>query len=114
MSITLNQEAVTNLQNKYSYLTNYGSSDPEEPIDPLAYVDSNGDHLIHIAAQLGDVETLSLLLDAGININQTGDMGNTALHCAYSSEQLEAVELLLKRGASTTILNKFEKIAQNQ
>jgi ankyrin repeat protein len=110
MSIKLNQEAVAELQKKYDYLINYESDDPSDPIDPLTYVDSNGDNLLHIAAQLGDVRTIGLLLDAGMNVDLPGDMGFTALHYAYKSKSVDAVRLLLDHGASTTIQNGFGKM----
>lgn len=105
----LSDEAITELQKKYDYLINYDSSDPTDPIDPLTYVDSNGDNLMHIAAQLGDVNTIALLVDAGMNINQKGDMGSTALHYAYEGKHLPAVEFLLTHGASAEIENEFGK-----
>ena len=110
MSMKLNQEVVAELQKKYDYLINYASDDPSDPIDPLAYVDSNGDNLLHIAAQLGDVRTMGLLLDAGMDVDQPGDMESTALHYAYKSKSVDAVEFLLNRGASTNVQNGFGKI----
>ncbi|MFJ2988660.1 ankyrin repeat domain-containing protein [Collimonas sp. NPDC087041] len=110
MSMTLNDEAIEELQKKYDYLINYDSSDSSDPIGPLTYVDSNGDNLMHIAAQLGDVETIILLADAGMNINQKGDMGSTALHYAYDGKHSRVVESLLARGASTEIKNEFGRL----
>lgn len=110
MSIKLSAEAVARIQKKYDYLINYSSSDPNEPIDPISYVDSNGDNLMHIAAQLGDVDTISLLVDAGMDVNLQGDMGSTALHSAYDAGHREAVDFLLAHGASATIENDFGKL----
>ena len=109
MSIKLSDEAIAELQKKYDYLINYDSVDPTDPIDPLTYVDSNGDNLLHIAAQLGDVNTIALLVDAGVNINQKGDMGFTALHYAYDGKYSRAIEFLLAHGASAEIENEFGK-----
>jgi ankyrin repeat protein len=106
----LNDEAIAELQKKYDYLINYDSSDPTDPIDPLTYVDSNGDNLMHIATQLEDVDTIILLAGAGMNINQKGDMGFTALHYAYAGKHARVVELLLAHGASTEIENEFGKL----
>ena len=104
MPMKLTEAEVQELQAKYSYLTNYQAEDPDAPIDPLTYVDSNGDALLHIAAQQGDQRTVELLLRAGVDVNLVGDMGNTALHYA----QTEAVaSLLLTHGASAEICNEF-------
>ena len=102
----LNVAQVQELQKKYSYLTNYEADEPDAPIDPLTYVDSNGDSLLHIAAQGGDLHTVELLLDAGLDVNQTGDMGNTALH--YANDE-NLARLLLSRGASLDVYNEFGK-----
>jgi ankyrin repeat protein len=109
MSLMLSTEAKAELQQKYFYLTNYESDDPTDPIDPLTYVDSNGDSLLHIAAQNGDAKTIELLLDAGIDIDQLGDMESTALHYAYQGGHRQAIEVLLNRGATTGIRNLFGK-----
>ena len=97
---------IQELQTKYSYLTNYESEDPEAPIDPLTYVDSNGDALLHIAAQRGDKRTAELLLMAGVDVSLVGDMGNTALHYAQTEE---VARLLLEHGASADVCNEFGK-----
>jgi ankyrin repeat protein len=111
MSSNLSREAVLQLQKKYHYLINYESDDPAEPIDPLTYVDSSGDSLLHIAAQLGDIDTFAVLIAAGVDINQMGDMGYTALHYAHNSKNLDLVEFLLTCGASIEIANDFGRYA---
>jgi ankyrin repeat protein len=50
-----------------------------------------------------------LLLDAGLNIDQQGDMGNTALHYAKKFKHKDVVNILIDRGASTDIKNEFNK-----
>jgi ankyrin repeat protein len=104
--MTLSKSEVQELQTKYSYLTNYEADEPDAPIDPLTYVDSNGDTLLHLAARRGDVRTVELLLRAGIDVNQIGDMGNTALHYAQTEEM---ARLLLSLGASVDAFNEFGK-----
>ena len=110
MSMKLNDEAIAELQKKYDYLINYDSSDPTDPIDPLTYVDSNGDNLMHIAAQLGYVNKIRLLVVAGKNVNQKGDISFTALHYAYGGKHQCAVDFLLAHGTSTEIENEFGKL----
>ncbi len=102
----LTKAAARELQEKYSYLTKYEAEDPDAPIGPLTYVDSNGDALLHIAAQQGDTRTVEVLLAAGVDMNLLGDMENTALHYAQTGEM---VELLLAHGASADICNEFGK-----
>lgn len=107
MPVNLNEAEIDELQKKYHYLVNYESDDPDSPIDPLTYVDSNGDALLHIAAQLGDLRTIEVLLKAGIDVNQIGDMGSTALHYAKTED---VANLLLAHGASKNIRNEFGQL----
>ncbi|MBB6241256.1 ankyrin repeat domain-containing protein [Rhodanobacter sp. MP1X3] len=109
MPINLTKDEITEIQHRYNYLLNYGGDDPTAPIDPISYVDSNDDHLIHIAAQRGDVKTIELLIRAGQDVNQTGDMSCTALHYAYMKGRLEIVELLLAHGADKNMEDEFGK-----
>ena len=107
--MSLSKVELEELQNKYHHLINYDDEeDPFSPIDPLTYVDSNGDMLIHIAAQNNDSRTILLLLKAGFDINQPGDMGCTALHYATSEE---VKQLLLDHGASSDIRDEFGRLA---
>lgn len=108
--MTINADVIKRLQEKYSYLINYESNNPSDPIDPLTYVDSGGDSLLHIAAQLGDVETILILIGAGLDVNRQGDMGFTALHYAYEGGHQSAVDALLAGGASADIENEFGKL----
>jgi ankyrin repeat protein len=108
----LTQREVEEIRANYSDLLNYQSEDTFEPIDPLTYLDSGGDALLHIAAMRGDIRTVSLLLDAGIDPNITGDMGNTALHYACSEQHDGIVELLIAHGASMDIQNEFGSLPE--
>lgn len=105
--MTLSDNEIREIQEKYSYLINYDAEDPECPIDPLSYVDSNGDTLLHIAAQQNDLRTIELLLKGGVNVNAIGDMGCTALHFAKSKE---VIDLLVTHGASNQVRNEFGKL----
>ena len=95
---------------KYWYLTNYDSEDPTSPIDPLTYRDSGGDSLLHIAAFLGDAETVSVLLDAGVDPNLAGDMNATPLHAAMAGGQLEVYQIILGFGANESALDDFGRL----
>jgi len=105
--MTLNNKEIADLQKKYSYLINYERDDPMAPINPENYMDSDGDHLIHIAARQGDLQTVEVLIRAGQDINQIGDMGYTPLHCAYMSGNVEVIEFLLANGANKEVKNEF-------
>jgi ankyrin repeat protein len=100
----LSDKEIRDIRANYSDLLNYEDEDPNAPIDPMSYVDSNGDGLLHIAAQKGDARTISMLLRAGMDPNLRGDMGNTALH--YAKRQ-DVASLLIEKGASGEIRNEF-------
>ena len=105
--MSLSAAETQELQERYAYLMNYEAEDPNAPIDPLRYVDSNGDALLHIAARRGDLRSIELLLRAGVDVNLVGDMGNTALHYAPTAD---VANLLLAHGASTELTNEFGKL----
>jgi ankyrin repeat protein len=110
MSMKLKNEEVFELRSVYSYLVNYSSDDPTDPIDPLTYVAPDGDNCLHIACRRGDLNSARLLLKGGININAQGDMGYTALHCAKKCGYTKIVQLLMENGASSKIKNEFGKL----
>ena len=106
----MNATEIAEIQAKYRHLTNYVDEDPTAPIDPLSYVDSGGDRLLHIAAFRGDTRTLGLLLDHEQTVDPLGDRGLTALHYAYWGAHQDAVELLLSRGANPDIRDAFGRL----
>jgi ankyrin repeat protein len=110
MPMKLTESEVKEIQERYPYLTNFDDDDLIGPIDPVSYKDSNGDTLLHIAARLGDLRTIQMLLSAGLNIDQTGDMSCTALHYAQMKGHSEVVKYLLDQGASKTVINDFGKL----
>lgn len=57
------------------------------------------------AAFVRSVPLARLLLDAGADVNGRGEGGFTALHSAAANGDAELAELLLERGADTTVLN---------
>lgn len=105
----LTPEQVAELQHAYRDLINYEGDDPFAPIDPLTYRATADDRLIHIAAFRGDAKTVEWLLDAGEEINATGDMGSTPAHYAGMGQHRHIYELLESRGADMTILDEFGK-----
>ncbi len=48
--------------------------------DDVNAVNVDGDNALHWAARSNDLEAARLLIAAGINVNQYGDLGRTPLH----------------------------------
>ena len=61
---------------------------------------------LHIAASLGQLETVRRLLDSGVRVDEVKEDGNTALHCATIMGHLSVVELLLEEEADTEATGK--------
>ena len=114
MRYKLTVEELGELKEAFSDLLNYDSDDPSDPIDPLTYRLPDGDNCLHIAAQRGNYRAAELLLKAGVNVNQIGDMGSTALHYAKRKGFDDLVKLLLEHGASMEIKDLFGKTALDQ
>ncbi len=95
------------LEAAFRHILNYDADDPMQPVDPLTYVTPEGDSCLHIAAARGDLQAVRFLLDAGLDVNRQGDMGNTALHYAKTEE---IARLLLEHGASAKVCNEFGKL----
>ena len=54
---------------------------------------------LHRAGSDGDIAEIERLIGLGYDVNLFDDMGNTPLHYAVESEQVEAVKMLLRHGA---------------
>ena len=85
-------------------LINYEGGDPTAPINPFTYRRPDGDTCLHIAAHRGDVRSVALLLKAGADPNDLGDMKSTPLHYAKDPK---IIEMLLAAGASDKMRNAF-------
>jgi ankyrin repeat protein len=114
MLTPLSESEIAEIRANYPDLLNYQSDDVHSPWDPLTYLDSGGDSLLHIAAMRGDARTASLLLEAGADPNAPGDMSNTPLHYAYWKRHDEVIELLTDHGARTDIRNEFGKLPEEE
>lgn len=73
----------------------------------MTYVTPEGDSCLHIAAGRGDLRAVMLLVDAGMNVNLRGDIGNTPLHYASNGKHDDIVEFLINRGALPDLANEF-------
>ena len=105
----IDEKSIEILRQKFANLINYESGDILDPIDPLTYVAPDGDTCLHVAAFRGDEEAVTLLLDAGLDIDATGDMGCTPLHYAFMGKHFAVAALLIERGASEDVVNGFGK-----
>ena len=70
--------------------------------------DSDGDTPLHVFAGRGDAEGVEECLRRDADVNAVGDMGESPLHAALGrGGNLKVVELLLRGGARTDILDEF-------
>ncbi|MDR1236023.1 MAG: ankyrin repeat domain-containing protein [Holosporaceae bacterium] len=72
------------------------------------YKDEDGNTLLHLAAEKGDVRMMNLLLKNGADIGASNKMRSTALHCAVKKKKKDAVEFLLGE------LGKPENVAKKR
>lgn len=70
-------------------------------------VGMDDDTPLHMAAYLGDIEALAVMLPLIESINRKGDIGNSPLHYAVMAGSAEAVELLLTAGADISATNDY-------
>lgn len=82
-----------------SYLLEHGA-DPQA-LDGAPEFLSNGTKATALmyAARSGDIRTMQMLIDKGIDVNAATTSGNTALCDAVSARDLRAVRLLIGHGA---------------
>jgi ankyrin repeat protein len=58
-----------------------------------------GDNALHCVVRWDDLEAAKSLIDAGIDVNQSGDLGFTPLHVACMQGNMLMVEFLVANGA---------------
>jgi len=64
--------------------------------------DRSGSHVLHEAAERGDVDMVSLLLRASADVGVEDEDGNTPLLLAYRAGHLELAQVLLDKGADAS------------
>jgi ankyrin repeat protein len=67
---------------------------------------SDGDNGLHCVVGWGDLSAAKALIDAGIDLNKTGDLGYTPLHVACIKGNVEMVKLLIDKGANMFALSE--------
>jgi len=112
MSITENE--LLELKELFKDLLNYETDDPCDPIDPITYIAPDEDNCLHIAAWRDDLKSIQLLIEAGRDVNKTGDMGETPLHIATRKNNNSIIQALLQAGARTDIISEFGKSAKDE
>ncbi|ALD61953.1 ankyrin repeat protein [Mollivirus sibericum] len=65
--------------------------------------------LLHLAARKGEPQVVSMLLEAGAQIDSIDDRGFTALHVAAVEGRIDVVEVLLDAGANPLLLARDRK-----
>ena len=75
-------------------------------------VDSNGWSSLHYAADMGIVELIKMLLDAGASLELRTQEGLTPIDCAYRRGHLSSVEQMrAAQGPSATFVDEFDRPA---
>ncbi|KAH0566016.1 hypothetical protein GP486_000588 [Trichoglossum hirsutum] len=76
-----------------------------------AGADPNSEGVLHLAAEKGNDNAISYLLDAGADINATAGHYGTALEYAAINGRATTISLLLARGADPNIIAGFDETA---
>jgi ankyrin repeat protein len=64
---------------------------------------------LHRAAERGRVEIMTMLLDAGADINAVDERGHTACRIAISDDHFDALKLLVERGANLAVVDSRDR-----
>jgi hypothetical protein len=79
----------------------------ENVTKPKPKTTGSGDkHLIHEAANIGNVELVKQLLSAGVDIDLKNKAGGTPLHAASVNGRIEVVKLLISKLANVNAQNR--------
>lgn len=77
---------------------------------PLA-LNGDGDTVLHVAARIGHVKIVILLIDAGFDVNATARDSYTALHYASQHGHTELIHEILSRGANIDAVERHGRTA---
>ena len=62
---------------------------------------------LHLASQMGQIDTVRMLIEHGANLAAQNKYGETPLHLALQKEEVVVVLMLIERGADLTAQNKY-------
>lgn len=79
----------------------------------LSQKDSNGQSVMHLAVQYGNVEIIKHLLDSNIDLNQTDAQNDTILHLLVIHKKMSALHCLLEHLGKTKKLANIDLNAWN-
>ena len=74
--------------------------------DDVNATNDDDENALHLAARNNDLEAARLLIEAGINIDQHGDLGRTPLYEAAAFGHRDMVLLLVESGADVHALTQ--------
>lgn len=116
MDIVLDKENAQPIPFRFSQaLYAAARSGPPEIIDFLLskgcdinQCDLNGETLLHKAAENGNINTLSYLIDLGIPVDKgKSGINEPAIHYSVRARQYEATKVLIESGANVNALDSF-------
>lgn len=67
--------------------------------------DNDGTTALHVAAAVGTVKTVGVLIDNGARLNDRDKLGRTPLHVATMNGRKEVLDVLLRRGADSSLID---------
>lgn len=81
-------------------------ANPEQcpAVDSVGY---DGDSPLHVLGWRNDLEGVQVLIDAGANVNATGEMDETPLHVAVTQQNVSIARALLAAGARDDVRCEF-------
>jgi ankyrin repeat protein len=85
-----------------------GDTATASPLISSGLVNLNGEPFpLHRAARRGRVEVMTMLLDAGADINAVDKDQSTACHFAIWGNHFDAFKLLVERGANLAVVDSI-------
>lgn len=96
-------EEAKNILDKYRSLEAFRG----RAVDSFDDLGMDSDTPLHVAAYLGDLGAVRVMLPLVRSINEKGGIGNTPLHYAVMGGHADLVDLLLANGADLFTVNDY-------